>query len=114
MNDVRLVLDDDRLLEMVLEQRERRRIRDANRAYAALMLSSSLVAAQALYRGRPVPREALAPEFQSRLVCWDGVLTDDLVLDTLVLLEADRQAGNLPEPEPLSAWLRQPGRQKAA
>lgn len=97
----------DPLVDLMRAERERRREREANRGYAAITLAPSVVVAQALYRGRPVPREALAPEFRDRVICWDGVLTDDVVLDVLVLLEADRQAGDLPEPEPVQSWLRQ-------
>lgn len=86
-------------------QREREAKRSADRAGAAIALAPSLVIAQALYRGRRVPREALDPRFRDQLVCWDGVLTDELVLDVLVLVEAHRLAGDLEAP-PSAPWMR--------
>jgi hypothetical protein len=95
---VALVIEDRR-------QREREAKRLADRAWAALALAPSQVIAQALYRGRRVPREALEPRFRDQLVCWDGVLTDELVLDVLVLVEAYRLAGDLETPADPS-WMR--------
>jgi hypothetical protein len=95
---VALVIEDRR-------QREREAKRLADRAWAAMALGPSIVIAQALYRGRRVPREVLEARFRDQLVCWDGVLTDDLVLDVLVLVEAYRLAGDLEEPS-RPAWER--------
>jgi hypothetical protein len=95
---VALVIEDRR-------QRERDAKRLADRAWAAMALAPSIVIAQALYRGRRVPHEVLEPRFRDQLVCWDGVLTDELVLDVLVLVEAYRLAGDLETP-PSAPWMR--------
>lgn len=97
------------LVALAAQLREQRRLqaeRDANRSCAAMCLGPNVTVARALYRGRSVPREALDPRYRDRLVCWDGVLTDDIVLDVLVLLEADRLAGEDLNDAPPPPWLR--------
>jgi len=69
---------------------------EARRIAAAFALAPSPLIAKALLAGRRVPREALDPVFANRLVCWDGVLDDDIALDVEVLLAADRAAGDMP------------------
>lgn len=85
-------------------EREQREKRQADRAWAAMALGSTVTVAQALYRGRHVPREALDPEVASWLVSWDGKLTDEIVLDVLVVLEARRASGDAAPPQ-LPDWV---------
>lgn len=102
----------ERMLEDVRRSRERQERREGDRGFVALMLAPTVTVAQALYRGHHVPRELLDERFRDRLVCWEGRLTDDLILDVLVLWEADRAAGDI-EPAAAPPWLRSTSRRAA-
>lgn len=88
----------DPLVAAIREERAREQKRAADLSWAAMILAPTLIVAQALYRGRNVPRQALDARYRDQLVCWDGVLTQDVVLDVLVLHEAYRLAGDIEQP----------------
>lgn len=108
---------DDPFLAAIAEHREQRLQRDkqvADRGMAAIALAPTLTVAQALYRGRRVPVQALDPDMAAWIACWDGELSDDIVLDVLVALEARRAAGEFEGRDAIPEWVWNSYRRRAA